>query len=239
MEESKKEKLLARMRQKYPDKKFEDEEEIYGQIGEDYDQYDQELTGSREREKALSDMFAADPRSAQFLVDMHKGEDPVVGLIRNFGLEVKDVLDDPDMQEQIKEAHKDYVERVAKNKALQEEYDRNMDESLETLRQFQNEKGLSDDEIDEVFAALFGVILDGVKGKFAPRTLEMFLKAINHDRDVAMANEEGTIAGRNAKITENLRKSQQGDGTQPLGGRNGQPQQTPKREDIFALAAQA
>lgn len=220
-EESKKLKHLARLRERYPDKKFEDEEEIYGQISDDYDQYDQRLSDYEEREKALSDMFSADPRSAQFLVDMHKGEDPVVGLVRNFGIEVKDALDDPEMQERIKEANKDYVERVAKSKALEEEYDSNMETTLEVLRQFQEDRGLTDEQIDEVVAKMLGVITDGVKGKFTPETLDMFLKAINHDQDVALANEEGNIAGRNAKIKEMLRKSQQGDGTQPLGGRNG------------------
>ena len=34
-----------------PDKKFEDDEEIYGQIGEDYDNYEKQLGGYREREK--------------------------------------------------------------------------------------------------------------------------------------------------------------------------------------------
>ncbi|MCH5225067.1 MAG: hypothetical protein J1D77_03670 [Muribaculaceae bacterium] len=220
-EESKKSRQIARLRERYPEKKFEDEEEIYGQISDDYDQYDERLTGYAEREKALSDMFSADPRSAQFLVDMHKGEDPVVGLVRNFGIEIKDALEDPEMQEKIKEANKDYVERVAKSRALEEEYESNMDATLESLRQFQAEKGLTDEQIDEVVAAMLGVITDGVKGKFTPETLEMFLKAINYNEDVALANEEGTIAGRNAKITETLKKSQKGDGTQPLGGRNG------------------
>lgn len=236
---SKKSKQLERMRKRYPDKAFEDEEEIYGQISDDYDQYDQKISGYEEREKALSDMFAADPRSAQFLVDMHRGEDPVLGLVRNFGIEVKDVLDDPDMQEKIKDANQDYMKRVARSRELEEEYERNMDATLETLRKFQEEKGLSDEQIDEVVAAVLGVISDGVVGKFTPETLDLFLKAINHDNDVAMANEEGNIAGRNAKIAETLKKSQKGDGTRPLGGSNGAATLPRSGGTIFDLANEA
>lgn len=238
---SKRDQHLERLRKKYPDKKFEDDEEIYGQISDDYDTYETELDDLRGREKSLSDMFAADPRSAQFLTDMHNGTDPVLGLVRNFGVEIKDVLDDPEMQDKIAEANKDYVERVANSKKLDEEYEKNMDTTLETLRQFQSERGMTDEQIDQVVTFLLGVVRDGVMGKFSTETLDMACKALNYDADVAAAGEEGEIAGRNTKITEKLRKSKQGDGTAPLGGKNGQghSNSSQKNPSIFDLAAEA
>lgn len=238
---SKRERHIERLHKKYPEKRFEDDEEIYGQISDDYDSYEEELEGYKGREKAMSDMFAADPRSAQFLTDMHQGKDPVLGLVRNFGVEVKDVLDDPEMQDKIAEANKEYVERVAKSKQLDEEYDKNMDETLETLRQFQSERGMSDEEIDRVVDFLLGIVRDGVMGKFSAETLDMACKALNHDNDVAVAAEEGEVAGKNARITEKLRKRDKGDGTAPLGGKNGQGgmQQPSKAKSIFDLAAEA
>ena len=177
---SRRDQQLERLRKKYPDKKFEDDEEIYGQISDDYDQYEQDLSGYKDREKAMSDMFAADPRSAQFLADMHNGNDPYVGLVKNFGIEIQDVLDDPEMQEKIAEANKDYVERVAKSRQLDEEYEKNMDASLETLRQFQEERGMSDEQIDAVVDAVLTVVRDGVMGKFSKETLAMFVNYITH-----------------------------------------------------------
>ncbi len=238
---SKRAKHLDRMRKKYPDKNFEDDEEIFGAISDDYDQYEQELNGHRDREKTLSDMFAADPRSAQFLTDMYKGNSPWASYIRLFGPELKDSLDDPETAKQIAEAESEYVERVAKSKKLEEEYEGNMQTTLDNLRTFQEERGLSDDQIDEVVAVLIGIVRDGVMGKFAPETLDMILKAINHDADVAAAGEEGEVAGRNAKITEALRKSRKGDGTNPIGGKNNTQgaagRQRPK--SIFEEAADA
>ena len=238
---SRRDQHLDRLRSKYPDKKFEDDEEIYGQIPDDYDTYEAELEELRGREKSLSDMFAADPRSAQFLTDMHNGNDPVLGLVRNFGVEIKDVLDDPEMQDRIAEANKEYVERIANSKKLDEEYEKNMDNTLDTLRQFQAERGMSDEQIDQVVDFLLGVVRDGVMGKFSTETLNMACKALNYDADVAAAGEEGEVAGRNAKITEKLRKSNKGDGTAPLGGKNGQGHSSSpqKNQSIFDLAAEA
>lgn len=237
---SRRDQQIERLRKKYPDKKFEDDEEIYGTISDDYDQYEQELEGYKGREKTLSDMFAADPRSAQFLTDMHQGNDPVLGLVRNFGVEIKDVLDDPEMQDKIAEANKDYVERIAKSRELDDEYEKNMDASLETLRQFQQERGLSDEQIDAVVDGLLTIVRDGVMGKFTPETLDMMVKAINHDEDVATAGEEGEIAGRNAQIVEKQRKSAKGDGTIPLNGKNGQPGNTSRApKSMFDLANEA
>lgn len=238
---SRREQHLERLRKKYPEKKFEDDEEIYGTISDDYDQYEQELGGYRDREKTLSDMFAADERSAQFLNDWRNGQDPVVGLVRTFGMEIKDVLDNPEMQDKIAEANKEYVERIAKSKKLDEEYDNNLDSTLETLRQFQSERGLSDEQIDAVMDFLLGVVRDGIMGKFSVETLDMACKAINHDADVATASEEGEVAGRNSKVVETLRKSNKGDGTLPLGGKNGHGVSAPKQKNqsIFALAAEA
>ena len=233
---SRRDQQLERLRKKYPDKKFEDDEEIYGQISDDYDQYEHDIDGYKGREKAMSDMFAADPRSAQFLADMHNGNDPVLGLVKNFGVEIKDVLDDPEMQEKIAEANKEYVERVAKSKKLDEEYERNMNASLETLRQFQEERGMSDDEIDAVTDAILTVVKDGVMGKFSKPTLELFVNAINHDSDVASASEEGRVAGRNDKIVEGLRKRNKGDGTAPLNGKNGGAPKNKRNMDIFDFA---
>lgn len=237
---SRRDQHIERLRKRYPEKRFDDDEEIYGQISDDYDQYEQELEGYRGREKSLSDMFAADPRSAQFLTDMHNGTDPVLGLVRNFGMEIKDVLDDPEMQEKIAEANKEYVERVARSRKLDEEYDRNMEVTLERLRQFQSERGMSDGQIDKAVEFLLGVVRDGVMGKFSRETLDMACKALNYDADVASAGEEGIVAGRNAKITENLRKRDKGDGTAPLGGKNGQGSGAHRRSrSMFDLANEA
>ena len=236
---SKRDRQIGRLREKYPDKKFEDDEEIYGQIGDDYDNYEKEIGGYREREKALSDMFAADPRSAEFLTEISKGGSPVISLLKNFGPDIKEALDDPEKMQEVADAWAEEQERIAKSRKLDDEYAENLPKSLEALRKYQEENNLTEEQADAIIFALINIVRDGVMGKFSPEMFDLMSKAINHDVDVADAQEEGEVAGRNQKVTEKLRKSKNGDGLAPLNGKNNQQGGDKRDMDIFDIANMA
>ena len=212
--------LNERLTQRYPDMDFSDEENFYGRISDDYDDYDKNIAGYQEREKTFSDLFSADPRAAHFLTNWRNGSDPVIELVRNFGTEIKDAIDDPERLKEIAEANKEFVAKVAKEKELEEAYQANLNERLKTNDDMQKKSGISDEDVDKAMALLGQIVADGVVGKFTPESIQLALKAINHDADVAAANEEGMVAGKNTKVEEKLRKSKKGDGTTPLEGRN-------------------
>lgn len=230
---TKRELALERMKGKYPDMDFENEDVFFGRINDDYDDYDRQLAEYKERESTFSNMFTADPRSAAFMMSWRNGEDPTIGLIRQFGTEIKDAIDDPERQEEIAAANKEFVERVAKEKEYEESYQANLAASLSYLEELQAKSGMSDDEIDKVMEFIVTIVRDGVMGKFAPETIEMARKALNHDADVAQANHEGQVKGRNEKIEEKLRKKKSGDGTANLDGKSGKA----KRQTAPALGA--
>ena len=238
---SRRDQHLERLRTKYPEKKFEDDEEIFGQISDDYDAFEAENGAMKEREKSLSNMFRENPQAAFILNDMREGKDPVTSLVRRLGIEVKDVMDDPSMQDKIERANKEYLDRVAKSRQLEEEYELNMDNTLnKTLPEYQQQHGLSDDEIDAIGAAWVQIIREGIMGILSPETITLIANALNHDADVANAQEEGEVAGRNAKILEKMRNSKKGDGITNLNGRNGTPSQNGKRhQSVFDLAREA
>lgn len=232
---SKREKTLERMRSKYPDEQFDDDEQLFGRINDDYDQYDSELAGYKEREGKFSDMFISDPRSARLMMSWKDGDDPAVALIRLYGQDIKDAIDDPEKQEAIAEANKEYMERVAKEQKYEEEYSSNLAESLTVLEKAQQDKGLSDDQIDDAMAWFIGVAKDAMMGKFSPETIEMIIKAQHYDNDVAQAREEGEVRGKNAKVTETLRKPTRGDGTAQLDGKNGGGHRRQSMPDLGAI----
>lgn len=58
---SKRDTTLERLRGKYPEEQFDDDEQIFGRINADYDEYDNKLAGYQEREGKFSDMFTSDP----------------------------------------------------------------------------------------------------------------------------------------------------------------------------------
>lgn len=218
---SNRDRYTERLKAKYPDKEFADDEALFGQINDDYDSYDNELSGYKEREKALSDLFASNPRSAAFLTDWRKGEDPVVGMVRKFGDDFKAALEDPEKQEALAAANKEFAERIAQEEEFEGQYQQNMTETVSTIEQMQAEEGISDEDIDLAMEFLIGIMKDGILGKFSRESIRMALKAIKHDADVEQADREGEVRGRNTKIEEKLRKGGKSDGTANLGGKHG------------------
>lgn len=217
---SNKELLMEKLRKKYPEESFDDEEATWGRISADYDQYDQELAGYKEREGKFADMFTSDPRSARLMMEWRNGGDPAVTLIRLYGEDVKDAIDDPEKQEAIAEANKEYMERVSKEKEYEAEYTENLGESLRELERVQQERGLSDEQIDAAMEWIVTIAKDAMLGRFSPETIDMALKAQTYDNDVARASVEGEVRGKNSKVTEKLRRPKSGDGTVRLGGGN-------------------
>lgn len=218
---SNRDRYTERLKAKYPDREFADDEAIFGQINDDYDNYDSELSAYRDREKSLTELFTSNPRSAAFLTDWRNGEDPLIGMIRKFGDDFKEALEDPDKQEELAAANKEYAERIAKEKEYEAEYQKNIEQTLNTLNSMQQEEGLSDEDIDNAMSFLLGIVRDGILGKFTPESISMALKAIKHDSDVELADREGEVRGRNARIEEKLRKGGRNDGTANLASKNG------------------
>ena len=236
---SKRDIVRDRMATKYPDKNFEDDEELYGQINDDYDQYDEDIARYKDHDDKLGEMFTSDPRSAAFLTSWRDGGDPAVELVRMFGDEIREALDDPEKQEAIAEANKEFVQRVAKEKELDQQYQQNLQESLQLIEQYQQQNGLTDEQVDSAMQYLIQIVSDGVLGKFTGESIDMAMKAINHDGDVETAGYEGEVRGRNAKIDERLRRRQQGDGMPQLDGRNAGASGRRENQNIFELAEQA
>lgn len=232
---SNRDRYTERLKAKYPDREFADDEALFGQINDDYDGYENEVNGYKEREKALSDLFASNPRSAAFLTDWRNGEDPIVGLIRKFGDDFKAALEDPEKVEALAEANKEYAERIAKEKEYEEQYQKNINETYSTIEQVQQEDNLSDEDVDNVMEFLINIMRDGMLGKFSAESIRMGLKAINHDIDVEEAGQEGEVKGRNAKIEAKLRKSGKNDGTANLAGKNGGGGNARQMPDLGAI----
>lgn len=234
---SRRDQFGERLKKKYPDRDYADDEALFGQINDDYDEYDSQLSGYKERESKLTDMFTKDPQSAQFITDMAQGKDPWASLINRIGIDgVKEMLDDPAKMEEFSKSNKEYVDRMAKQKGLEEEWEKNMKTTLSMLEQKQQELGLTDEQIDQAADLIKEITNDAVIGIIKPETIDMVLKAINHDADIAAASEEGEIRGKNAKAEAKLRKPKRGDGTPTLAGANNAPAPSRQKGSIFDIA---
>lgn len=218
-----KESLMARMKAKYPQENFDDEEVLFGRLNEDYDENEKSLEQYRKNEKALSDLFTSDPRSAAFLSGWKNGGDPVVMMIERFGDDFREALDDPEKVEKIKEAQKEYLGRIANEKKLDEEFEDNLKKSLKDLEKYAKDNGLSEDQVEGMYKKLSGVAGDYVSGIITSDTWDMIRKAMNHDEDVAVAAQEAEVKAKNAKIGE-AKLRQAPDMPPVLGGQGAVPE---------------
>lgn len=238
-EKSRRAAFTERLQGKYPETDFSDEEVLFGRISDDYDDYDKRLSEYDEEDKKMSDMFAADPRSASFLVAWRNGEHPMTALVRQFGKEgLEELLENDDKMDEFAKANEEYLERIANEKKLEEEYESNISESLATVDSMQEEGGYSEDEMNAALDFLLGIIRDGIVGKFSRESLAMAMKAMKHDSDVAEAAGEAEVRGRNARIEEKLRKPRT-DGTANIAGSNNIAPQHKMGTSIFDVAAGA
>lgn len=220
-QKSKRDILYERISAKYPDKEYADDEALFGQVNDDYDAQEAEINRYKESEGRLTDLLATNPYAGRFIADMASGQDPWLAVIERLGIDgITDLMNDPSKQEEYAEANRKYVERIAKDKELEAEYQANLSESLNTLQQIQQERGLGDETIDAAVSLIMGIVNDAIIGKFSPETIDMALNAVNRDADLENARTEGMVAGRNAKIEEKLRKRSAGDGIPAIGGGN-------------------
>lgn len=203
--------VMGRLKKKYPDRDFADDEAIFGAIDEDYGEAESNAAKMQDYEKnssAMVDMFYKNPRVAAFFNACRDGEDPIAFLMENYGDDFREALESEEGKEKFSEKHQAWLDRVASEKKLEEESQQNLDATISTLDQFQQEKGLSDEQATEVFDKVHQVVLDGIKNIITRETFEMAYKALNYDGDVAEAGRVGEIKGRNAKIEDKLRKKE-------------------------------
>ena len=233
---SKRDLLRERMLARNPELNVEDPEAMSGGISDYLDELDGQLNGYKEHEAKLTNMMSADPRSAHLLSSWASGENPAIALMRMFGPEFKEALDDPELQDRLDEEQKEYLERVARSKDLEDQFEQNIKQSLAERDAFQQENGLSDEEMDQIWDVLQQEFENMLVGKFSRDSMDRTLKAIRHDEDVAEAADAAEVKGRNTKINETLRKREKGDGVSSLSGANGKASQAKRTMNVFDFA---
>lgn len=203
--------VLGRLKKRHPDGNFADDDSIFGTIDDDYGEAERNAQKMQEYEKnasAMVDMFYKNPRLAAFFNACKDGQDPIDFMIEHFGDDFRDALESEDGKARYGEKYQKWLDRVASEKKFEEESANNLDKTFETLDQFQQQHGLSDEQAADVFNKVHEIIVDGLMNIVKPETFEMALKAMNYDNDVKQAGDEGEIRGRNAKIEDKLRRKE-------------------------------
>lgn len=238
---SSRQKMLSLMRERYPERKFNDLDAAEPAADADDldDAIDETLEGLingqkeyDEKNAKLMELLITDPSAAEFIQNWVETKDPRTALINTFG-------DELGMSDEAKANFKTQLdgwrERKAANDAITSGLAANWDESLQALESWGDEKGLSPDVKRDVMVRLLGITFNGMENKYGPEEFDMVLRAMNHDSDVNAAREEGLVTGRNERIAAERRDRANGGSNVPAGNglsgvrvREKQPDNRPK-----------
>lgn len=202
--------LLKQAQSRYPDRDFYGETDENGEkplnvealqqaIYEMLSEKDSKISESDSANQALTELFLNDPESAEFIDSWMRTGDPREALVETFGDSLSD-LGTEEGRTRFGESLGKWRERNRKNAQLDEEADRNWEQSLADLDSWGNEKGMDNDAKVQVITRLIKIAADGVMNKYSPEDFELVLKDMNYDSEIKKAREDGLVAGRNERI---------------------------------------
>lgn len=199
----------------YPDLNQEDEEAFYKQANDNYS----ELKQHRQTRENLSKSLDKYPQLNDMIVLAGRGENPFAWLAENLGLDVREMADDPEFGKTLDEALAAYNKKIAddadaaqKDKeetdAYNEQVSENVKAAAQALAELQEEKGLSDEECEQVFNQFYTEAEQAAKyGIVSKEMWQAYLNARNYDTDMENARKEGATKALNEKFQNNVRKA--------------------------------
>ena len=217
------ERLTGRYSPKFPDRKWDEEgsdNDIFGLAADELEDYDKRKSENDAQRKQFNDLFNKDPMSAGLMRAWARGEsNPISYLVTKFGDKLKEALDSEEGKKQFAEAHEQYLAKEAADAKADEEYIAAIKQSLETLKSFGEKNGLDEDAQVQLFLKAHKYVQDALDGIYSEEFFKMLNDGGNYSGDVERARNEGEVAGRNAKIRSQLKKTETGKMMPPsLGG---------------------
>ena len=203
IKETKREAFRRRMAEREPSLNLDDEDAYYGYMDNMVTEYDDYRTSSDVMRKnmdhspALAEMFMAAREEESF--------DPVLWMVRNKGLDLDALRDDPDYAEKVTEAHNEWLAKRAKSDEINEQAAANIPKSIEAIMAKASEMGLTDEQAEEIMDEIYQMGDNLVLGIIPVNIFEMLAKGKTRDADVETAREEGIAEGLNTKVTDKLR----------------------------------
>jgi hypothetical protein len=199
--------LAAQFKEQNPEADYDDDEQFDSALDEYDNARSEELDHWHDIDTKLRDAIDKDPRTGQFLSNILDGQDVVNALIDCVGPELTEAVSSPEARARLDQLRQEAEETERKR-------NENIDESLKVFDEFFADKDQSDMDgfsnyIEEHFNRL-------ATGEFTRDDIEMLWKGYKHDDDVAEAESDGEIKGRNQRIIERRETLSTGDGVPSL-----------------------
>lgn len=207
----------GRYSEAYPDMNLDDEEAFYAQANANLD----ELEGFRESNRQLGEAMDRAPILAGLVLAAKEGQNPFAYLVENLGpdMDISDLAENPDRAKQMGEALKKFQDAQEKRQAKEKEIGQNMAQSIQTLKEYQQEKGMSDEECIKMISDFFGdydennepvgkasFMQNASNGIVTKGMWEALFNARHYDSDIESATEKARASALNEKV-QNAKKN--------------------------------
>ena len=226
----------------HPDLNLDDDEAFYGQANQNLD----ELEGFRESNRQLGEAFDRNPLLAGLLTAAREGENPFTYLAEQIGpdMDIRELANNPEFSQKMGEALSKYQETLAEGAKAEKEMGEHFTESMNALKELQQERGMCDEDAQALVKKMFGetdeegnVVDYGIIGNasmgIVPKEVwEAVLKAQSYDDDVKAAGDRAAAEALNSRVQNPKRNF--GGSVPNLGGGGGARPAQKKRSNSLA-----
>jgi hypothetical protein len=223
----------SRIKNSHPDIDENDDESFYQKANEELDNLESYRNKNMEANEALVKIFDAEPQILEVIKDMVAGASFREALSRHFSPdELTPQEGDPDHEgwkknSEARDKKRSDMEAYEKTKAENSEF------STKEIQAFAKENNLSDEDAEKFLNDVGSALDDIYQGKITKSFLNSMFKALNHEKDVKVAEATGEIKGKNEKIEvqKEQAKKPKGDGLPALGGGEKSSNAEPKKKN--------
>ena len=204
--------FYERIRTSRPEAGYDaDEEEYYRQTMSMLDELEGKSGQYDQMTQKMSARFNKDPEEAEAFLAYMDGM-PLAAAIRRYkGDEALSMKEGDEGWDEYQKAGKEREEQMASNRAALDQFMQNAKDSDVTMADFIKEAQLDEEGAQAFKDLVVSIANDMAAGKISKDTLVMFKRAMDYDKDIAGAKEQGQVEGRNQKI-EVEKKRMQGSG---------------------------
>ena len=231
-------KLTEQMMSRYPDRRYEADgdqpatHDLDESLYETLNSLTEKINGyEADRKRLRGVMKTPGGHAAKFLNTLVETGNGGRAFAAAYGVNAFKALGTEEAAQIIADAEAKDAEEQAQREAWKEEFKQNFKTSMSTLKSWGESKGLSEDQMMEVFTKLLDVLQDAEDGIYKQEIFEAVIKARDYDTAIESARNEGLVNGRNERIQQSsLRREAARQMPPTLSGRATQMAEEPSRK---------
>ena len=202
-QKSNREMFFENIKNKYADKEFANDDEVYGTAMEGYDKDHESLKKIYSENEQLVNRLQEDPRVGAFISDILSGKTLPQALAGKYTIEELTMQEGDDGYDEYMQSIESEKTSKQKIEALKKEYEANLVESEKEINAFAEEQGMTPEEVTKFIEDASKVVFEPLaKGKFTKSNLTTLKKMIDYDKDIEIAKSSSYVKGKNEKIIE-------------------------------------